>query len=277
MIQYLFITNEPDLAEYAESCGVGRIFVDLETLGKKERQGHLDTLISQHSLADVPKIKSRLKNIKLMVRVNPLHENTKYEVDSAISGGADLLMLPMFRTAKEVQIFSDYVDGRVGIIPLVETYDAANSLQNIVKVQGLSEIYIGLNDLHLDMKLDFMFEPLANGFIDEMVHIIKEAGLAFGFGGIARIGEGIVPGEAVLAEHVRLGSTSVILSRTFHRQSKSVEELKTVVNLKQEMDNLINEEERLQQRDQKQIEVDNLRLKILVKDFVTRKRNETSI
>ena len=74
------------------------------------------------------------------------------------------------------------------------------------------------------MKLNFMFEPLANGFVDDMVNIIKGAGLAFGFGGIARVGEGIVPGEAVLAEHVRLGSNSVILSRTFHRQSKTVEE-----------------------------------------------------
>ena len=49
------------------------------------------------------------------------------------------LMLPMFRTAEELRIFSDYVNGRVGIIPLVETYEAAKSLQSIVKVKGLSE------------------------------------------------------------------------------------------------------------------------------------------
>ena len=45
------------------------------------------------------------------------------------------------------------------------------------------------------MGLKFMFEPLANGLIDEVAHIITSAGLPFGFGGIARVGEGIIPGE----------------------------------------------------------------------------------
>ena len=39
--------------------------------------------------------------------------------------------------------------------------------------------------------------------------------MPFGFGGIARIGEGDLPSDKILGEHVRLGSTSVILSRTF--------------------------------------------------------------
>lgn len=39
--------------------------------------------------------------------------------------------------------------------------------------------------------------------------------IPFGFGGIARIGEGDLPSDYILGEHVRLGSTSVILSRTF--------------------------------------------------------------
>ena len=39
--------------------------------------------------------------------------------------------------------------------------------------------------------------------------------MPFGFGGIARIGEGDLPSDNILGEHVRLGSTSVILSRTF--------------------------------------------------------------
>ena len=41
------------------------------------------------------------------------------------------------------------------------------------------------------------------------------AGIPFGFGGIARIGEGLLPSDYILGEHVRLGSSSVILSRTF--------------------------------------------------------------
>jgi hypothetical protein len=45
--------------------------------------------------------------------------------------------------------------------------------------------------------------------------------LRFGFGGIARRDEGMLPGRDVLAEHLRLGSGSVILSRTFHRGDDS--------------------------------------------------------
>ncbi|MDE0564737.1 hypothetical protein [Exiguobacterium sp. B2(2022)] len=44
---------------------------------------------------------------------------------------------------------------------------------------------------------------------------IRDAGIPYGFGGIARIGEGRVPAERIIPEHVRLGSSCVILSRSF--------------------------------------------------------------
>jgi hypothetical protein len=62
-----------------------------------------------------------------------------------------------------------------------------------------------------------MFEPLALGLVDGVARAAKRHGLRFGFGGIARLDEGLLPGLDVLAEHLRLGSGSVILSRTFHR------------------------------------------------------------
>jgi len=162
MMKYMLITNDPEAASYAESCGVARIFVDLERLGKLERQGHLDTLISQHSMTDVSAIRSRLTEAELLVRLNPLHEGSEAEVNAAIEAGADLLMLPMFRSASEVESFCQLVDGRVAVVPLVETKSAVDALPDVVQVPGVREIYIGLNDLHLDMGLTFMFEPLAS-------------------------------------------------------------------------------------------------------------------
>jgi len=272
MIKFMLITNGSDVAKYAELSGVGRIFVDLERLGKKERQGHLDTLISQHAMADVAKVKQSLTQAELLVRLNPLHPGSKVEVDEAIASGADLLMLPMFRTADEVRQFSALVDGRVGVVPLVETYDAAKSIDQIVKVPGVTEIYIGLNDLHMDMKLDFMFEPLANGFVDQMVEIIKAAGLPFGFGGIARVGEGVIPGEMVLGEHLRLGSSSVILSRTFHRKSEAVTDFKANLNLKDELHDLLAEGEKLALRRPEEVITDHQRFTRAVAEFVARKK-----
>jgi len=272
MIKFMLITNDPDVAKYAELSGVGRIFVDLEVLGKQERQGHLDTLISQHAMADVAKVKQCLTQAELLVRLNPLHPGSKVEVDEAIAGGADLLMLPMFRSADEVRQFSELVDGRAKIVPLVETYGAAKSIDEIVSVSGITEIYIGLNDLHLDMELNFMFEPLANGFVDQVAETIKAAGLPFGFGGIARVGEGAIPGEMVLGEHLRLKSSSVILSRTFHRNSENVLEFKTNCNLKEELHKLLAAGRTLELRRADEVMMDNQRFKNAVAEIVAGKK-----
>ena len=39
--------------------------------------------------------------------------------------------------------------------------------------------------------------------------------ILYGFGGIAKIGEGMIPAEKIIMEHYRLGSTRAILSRSF--------------------------------------------------------------
>jgi 2-keto-3-deoxy-L-rhamnonate aldolase RhmA len=271
MIKFMLITNVPELAEHAESCGIGRIFIDLEQNGKQERQGHLDTLISQHSLLDIPKVKAALSKTELLVRLNPLYEGTGQEIDEAIAAGADFLMLPMFRTVDEIERFTTLVDGRAGVIPLVETYDAAEVMEAIVCVPGVTEIYIGLNDLHLDMQLKFMFEPLANGLVEHLAEIIKGAGLPFGFGGIARVGEGIIPGELVLGEHLRLGSSSVILSRTFHRKSEDASAVEVNSTLKQELQKLVAAGEFLNLRNLAQVDADQRCLQSAVSEYVAGK------
>ena len=52
----MYITNRPEIAQIAETAGVDRIFVDLEYIGKAERQGGMDTVQSHHTLEDVKKI-----------------------------------------------------------------------------------------------------------------------------------------------------------------------------------------------------------------------------
>ena len=43
----------------------------------------------------------------------------------------------------------------------------------------------------------------------------KAKGIPYGFGGVARLGMGLLPAEKVIMEHYRLGSTRAILSRAF--------------------------------------------------------------
>jgi hypothetical protein len=133
--------------------------------------------------------------------------------------GADLLMLPMFTGGEQLRAFSVLVAGRAPIVPLMETAAALESVSAWAGTPGVEEIFVGLNDLHVSLGCRFMFEPLADGSVERVAQVAQAHGLRFGFGGIARLDEGLLPGRDVLAEHLRLGSGSVILSRTFHRDS----------------------------------------------------------
>jgi hypothetical protein len=221
MLELIQISNDPAFARRCDALGGFRLFVDLERLGKAERQAGRSTFISAHGVEDVGRVKQVLRRSPLMVRVNPLNDSTPGEVDAVLAQGADLLMLPMFTEAQQVRDFSALVAGRVPIVPLLETATALACLEDWIATPGLSEVYVGLNDLHISLGHRFMFEPLAQGMVDRVAAAAKAHGLRFGFGGIARADEGLLPGRDVLAEHLRLGSSSVILSRTFHRGEDS--------------------------------------------------------
>lgn len=224
---HMYITNDPTVALIAEKYGVERIWVDLETLGKDVRQFSYNSVKSKHTVDDIKKIKKVLTKSELLVRVNPWHTyayggyaDSHEEIDAVISAGADLVMLPMWKTVEEVHRFVDSVAGRAGTILLLETKEARQCLDELLKLYAdrecvFDEIHIGLNDLHISYGLDFMFELIPDGTVEEICRKIREAGIPYGFGGVAKIGDGAIPAEKILLEHYRLGSDRVILSRTF--------------------------------------------------------------
>lgn len=253
MIELIQITNDPAFAARCDALGGFRIFVDLERLGKAERQAGRNTFISTHRVEDIGRVKAVLRNSRLMVRVNPLNPDTARELDEVIAQQPDLLMLPMFENPAQLAEFSGLVAGRAPIVALLETAGALGSVQEWIATPGLAEVYVGLNDLHLSLGRRFMFQPLADGSVERVARAAHACGLAFGFGGIARLDEGLLPGRDVLAEHLRLGSGSVILSRTFHRQdSQDVFE--------QEIASLRRAEAELAGRTPADIEADRLRV-----------------
>jgi hypothetical protein len=214
-LKLMYITNQEEIAKIAENCGVDWIFIDLEINGKDERQGHLDTVISRHSIDDVKKIKKVLTNSQLLVRVNPIYEGSQKEINRVIKDGANIVMLPYFKTKEEVELFVNYVDGRAKVCLLCETSEAVENIDSILTVQGIDCIHIGLNDLHLSYNMRFMFEPLANGTVEMLCKKFETKGILYGFGGIARLRKGTLPAENILTEHYRLGSSLAILSRSF--------------------------------------------------------------
>lgn len=220
-LKLMYITNKPAVAEIAEASGVDWIFLDMEFIGKDSRQGGLDTVQNHHTVKDVQNIKAAVKTAKVLVRVNPIHDalpdypSSKDEIDATITAGADIVMLPFFKTVEEVKTFIKLVDCRAKTLLLMETVEAANLVDEILEVPGIDMIHLGLNDMHLELGMKFMFELLANGTVEKLGEKIKAKGIPFGFGGIATLDGGALPGSMVLKEHVRLGSSMVIVSRSF--------------------------------------------------------------
>ncbi len=217
----MYITNNVEIARIAQKAGVDRIWIDMEYIDKEKRQGGLDTVKSHHTVEDIRIIRPYVTSAELLVRINPVHEatdaycSTEEEIEQTIEAGADVIMLPMFRTSSEVERFVKCVNGRTKTILLFETAESVENADEILSVEGIDEVHIGLNDLHLAYGKDFMFELLCDDTVKKLCEKFKNKGIKYGFGGIARVGHGMLPAEYVIAEHYHLGSTAAILSRGF--------------------------------------------------------------
>lgn len=226
MIKLMYITNRPSIARIAESAGVDRIFIDMESLGKQTRQGGMDTVQSHHTFEDVTNIRASITDAELLVRCNPIHDaclgycGSDEELEKIIGNGADVIMLPYFKTPEEVAFFIEKVGGRVKTDLLVETPEAAEAIDEILAIPGIDEVHIGINDLSLGYHKKFMFELFCDGTVEKLCEKFREAGIPFGIGGIASLGRGMLPAEYLIKEHYRLGSTAAILSRSFCNANK---------------------------------------------------------
>jgi 2-keto-3-deoxy-L-rhamnonate aldolase RhmA len=214
-LKLLYITRDQEVARIVERCGVDWVFVDLEARGKVERQAGRNTVISGHTLADVAAVRQVLTRARLLVRVNPWGEGSAEEIDAVTGAGADIVMLPYFTRAPEVEQFVQAVGGRARTCLLVETPGAVQAIDAILAIPGIDCVHIGLNDLHIAFGQHFMFEPLADGTVERLCRKCAARGIEYGFGGMARIGKLVPPAEDIVAEHYRLGSSMVILARSF--------------------------------------------------------------
>ena len=220
-LKLMYITDKPEVAQIAETAGVDRIFVDLEYIGKADRQGGMDTVQSRHTLDDVKRISDAITTAELLVRINPIHDaadeyvSSEEEIDIAIKNGADIVMLPYFKTVNEVERFLSAVNKRAKTMLLFETPEAVQIADEVLLIDGIDSVHIGLNDLSLGYGKKFMFELLTDGTVEKLCTKIREKNIPYGFGGIASLGKGMIPAEMIIKEHYRLGSTCAILSRSF--------------------------------------------------------------
>lgn len=257
IMEFISITKDPKIAKYFEDSGIDDVMVDLEIIGKQERQKGLNTVISAHTMEDVSNVRSVLTKSKLLVRINPVYENTKNEVDEAIDRGADIIMLPMFKKPEEVALFLEYVGDRAQKYLLLETAAAMTRIDDVLELSGIDAIHIGLNDLSISMDLDFLYEPLIGGLIDYMAEKIKAKNIKYGFGGVSRLERG----KLILSEHYRLGSEMVIINRDFRFYKENYDEIIEAVDMKKELLKITNYLNSLSLADRTLLEYNRILLK----------------
>jgi hypothetical protein len=210
-------TADPAVAGLADRAGVDRVGVDLERLGKAARQAGLGTWISPHTEADLAGIRDQLTTARLFARINPVHAGSAREIDAVIALGAQVLMLPMVATAAEAARFVDLVGGRATTVLLVERAQAVVAIGDLLRVDGVDEVHVGLNDLALSLGLPNRWLALDGDMITGVGAQVRDAGLRFGVGGIGLAGDRAlpIPSDLVYAALARTGATAALLSRSF--------------------------------------------------------------
>lgn len=217
------ITNDAVKAEVADSAGVDRIFVDLERIGKPDRQHGRSLFLADHCIDDVQRVRKAIRRATVLVRVDSPRFYTRDQIDRVIDYGASVVMLPYFHSLEQAAAFVETVAGRATVSLLVETPEAVALLPALCSLPGVGEIHVGLNDLSLALGRPFLFDVVADGTIDHICTLLRSCGMPFGVGGIGSLTRTDLPlnPESVLAEQVTQGATRGWLGRTFRDVSSS--------------------------------------------------------
>lgn len=269
-MELMILASDAAYASEAQKAGIDRIFYDLEYINKHERQRGMNTVISNNNIENIPKVKEVLNASKLLVRTNPINENISYEIEKVIDYGADIVMLPMVVDYLDVEKYVRCVDQRAKVSIMIETAQALTRVDSILDVDGVDEVFIGLNDLHIGLDLDFMFEVLSGGLVEYLGGKCVKKGIPFGFGGIARIGDGMLKADWILGEHYRLGSSAVILSRAFKGEIGETDGCS--IDMKAEVDKLRAKASEIEQWRPDQYEANRTRIQKTVMKIVCQKR-----
>lgn len=211
------ICGEARLAEAAHRAGVDRILVDLERLGKADRQAGRPLFISNYSWDDAAAVRAVVPAGDFFLRLDPWHEGSPAQIEQALALGVDGLMLPYFHDANAPLEFAKCVGGRAIVVPLVETVGAVRDLPRLLASDLIPEFHVGLNDLALDSGHASLHSLWGHELLDTVARTARAAGKPFGVGGVAdpRMPGLPVDPAFVIAEHPRLGSTGALLGASF--------------------------------------------------------------
>jgi hypothetical protein len=229
---YISITNNVEHAKVVCESGINQIMIDIETIGKPERQLGKNAVINFHSLSDIFKIKSLGLPSDIICRVNPFNEESTSEINSAIIYGADHIMIPMIDSLSDFERMLEIISGRCKVIPLIETPHSFLNVHKIIDFVPLEQIHFGLNDLCIGFKQKNIFEILFSKTFHSVINEVKGKVKILGIGGVGSpLFSQLVDPKLVLKYIHLLGGNSVILSRSFFKNGYNKSEIKKSISL----------------------------------------------
>lgn len=215
--ELLLFAVDPVLVAAADLGGVDAIVVDWERVGKRARQASADTEINHHTQEDVGRVRAAFPRT-VICRLNAAGPWTDDELNAAVAGGTDEVLLPMVRSAEQVEWVLGLAAGRCGVGILVETEEAIAAAGELAELE-LTRVYVGLNDLAIARGSASIFSAVRDGTVER---VRERFGAPFGFGGLTLPGCGSpVPSQLLAAEMARLGCDFSFLRRSFARDSPS--------------------------------------------------------
>jgi len=208
---FLFSTDV-EAIEPAVAAGVAGVVVDWERVGKRHRQSGADTQIGEDTAADLARVRAATA-ARVLCRVDNVRDLLPDQIEAAIAGGADEILLPMVRSAREIEDVLRQVDGRSDVGALIETVAALGELSEIATLP-LARVYVGLNDLAIERRSTTIFAPLVDGTLDR---IRRHFAVPFGFGGLTVTDLGApIACRLLIGEMARLGCAFTFLRRSYH-------------------------------------------------------------
>jgi hypothetical protein len=206
-------SNDCRTIQEAVGAGVTGIVIDWERRGKHARQALADTQIGQDTFDDLVRVRA-CTAARLVCRINGDGGTPTEDIEKAIAGGADEILLPMVRSAIEVTAVLDQIRSRCRLGILVETVSACQQVDELARLP-LSHVYVGLNDLSIERGSPSIFTAVADGTLDR---VRKAFSIPFGFGGLTLPDRGHpIPARLLVGEMMRIGCRFSFLRRSFHR------------------------------------------------------------
>lgn len=215
-MEFWLFYHDPDFARDALNAGITGMIIDWENRGKTIRQEGFDTQINFHTEDDLMRLR-KFCDRPIICRINEVHDRTADEIERGIGGGAAEILVPMVRTARDVEFVLTRVRERCGVGILIETCDALEALDELADLP-LSRYYVGLNDLWIDRRRlglsgSKLFTPIADGTLDRVRRHVPGR---LGFGGLTLPDRGKpIPCRLLMSEMVRLDCAFAFLRRSF--------------------------------------------------------------